>query len=81
VAARPRHTHGDIRDVKHAVVIMQENRSFDHYFGSMKGVPRGGLAGLRAGKGPRRLARKWGRRTTAGPATGGMTSTGPGSVG
>jgi len=29
---------GDIRDIKHVVVVMQENRSFDHYFGSMKGV-------------------------------------------
>ncbi|MDX2729573.1 MULTISPECIES: phosphocholine-specific phospholipase C [unclassified Streptomyces] len=32
------HKHGDIRDIKHVVVIMQENRSFDHYFGSLKGV-------------------------------------------
>ncbi|SDO17041.1 phospholipase C [Nakamurella panacisegetis] len=32
------HLHGDIRDVKHVVVLMQENRSFDHYFGSLKGV-------------------------------------------
>lgn len=30
--------HGNIRDVKHVVVLMQENRSFDHYFGSLKGV-------------------------------------------
>jgi len=30
--------HGDIRDIKHVVVIMQENRSFDHYFGTLKGV-------------------------------------------
>ena len=30
--------HGDIRDVKHVVVLMQENRSFDHYFGSLRGV-------------------------------------------
>ena len=29
---------GDLRDIKHVVVVMQENRSFDHYFGSMKGV-------------------------------------------
>lgn len=29
---------GTIRDVKHVVILMQENRSFDHYFGSMKGV-------------------------------------------
>ena len=27
-----------IRDVEHIVILMQENRSFDHYFGAMKGV-------------------------------------------
>lgn len=29
---------GTLKDVKHIVILMQENRSFDHYFGSMKGV-------------------------------------------
>lgn len=29
---------GSIQDVEHIVVLMQENRSFDHYFGTMKGV-------------------------------------------
>ncbi|MGW5862835.1 phosphocholine-specific phospholipase C [Streptomyces sp. NPDC055239] len=29
---------GSIEDVEHVVVLMQENRSFDHYFGTMKGV-------------------------------------------
>ncbi|MGW7488298.1 phosphocholine-specific phospholipase C [Streptomyces sp. NPDC054786] len=29
---------GSIDDIEHVVVLMQENRSFDHYFGSMKGV-------------------------------------------
>jgi phospholipase C len=29
---------GTIRDVEHVVVLMQENRSFDHYFGTMRGV-------------------------------------------
>jgi phospholipase C len=29
---------GTIADVEHIVVLMQENRSFDHYFGSMNGV-------------------------------------------
>lgn len=29
---------GTIRDVEHVVVLMQENRSFDHYFGTMSGV-------------------------------------------
>ncbi|MBL7650214.1 MAG: twin-arginine translocation signal domain-containing protein, partial [Candidatus Hydrogenedentes bacterium] len=27
-----------IKDVQHIVILMQENRSFDHYFGTMKGV-------------------------------------------
>lgn len=27
-----------IKDVKHIVILMQENRSFDHYFGTMRGV-------------------------------------------
>src|SRR5690348_6546141 len=29
---------GTLRDVEHIVVFMQENRSFDHYFGQMRGV-------------------------------------------
>jgi phospholipase C len=29
---------GTIQDVKHVVILMQENRSFDHYFGTMSGV-------------------------------------------
>ncbi|MDM0044984.1 phospholipase C, phosphocholine-specific [Variovorax dokdonensis] len=29
---------GTIADVEHIVVLMQENRSFDHYFGTLKGV-------------------------------------------
>ncbi|MFF3062482.1 phosphocholine-specific phospholipase C [Streptomyces sp. NPDC057909] len=29
---------GSITDVEHVVVLMQENRSFDHYFGALKGV-------------------------------------------
>lgn len=29
---------GTIRDVEHVVILMQENRSFDHYFGSLPGV-------------------------------------------
>jgi phospholipase C len=27
-----------LRDIKHVVMLMQENRSFDHYFGTMRGV-------------------------------------------
>lgn len=30
--------HGSIMDVEHIVVLMQENRSFDHYFGTLYGV-------------------------------------------
>ncbi len=29
---------GTISDVQHVVILMQENRSFDHYFGTMAGV-------------------------------------------
>lgn len=29
---------GTINDVEHVVVLMQENRSFDHYFGALRGV-------------------------------------------
>jgi phospholipase C len=38
VAQTDQQRYGDIRDIKHVVVVMQENRSFDHYFGSMRGV-------------------------------------------
>jgi phospholipase C len=30
--------NSSMRDIKHVVVLMQENRSFDHYFGTMAGV-------------------------------------------
>ena len=32
------HRTGTIRDVEHIVILTQENRSFDHYFGSLRGV-------------------------------------------
>ncbi|MGF0175212.1 phosphocholine-specific phospholipase C [Streptomyces sp. Marseille-Q5077] len=32
------HRTGSIEDVEHIVVLMQENRSFDHYFGQLRGV-------------------------------------------
>jgi phospholipase C len=39
VLAIPAHNRtGSIADVEHIVILMQENRSFDHYFGTMKGV-------------------------------------------
>ncbi|MFG2352987.1 phosphocholine-specific phospholipase C [Streptomyces sp. NPDC048521] len=38
-AALPAHYRtGSVDDVEHIVVLMQENRSFDHYFGSLAGV-------------------------------------------
>ncbi len=33
-----RRRYGDIRDIRHVMILMQENRSFDHYFGSLRGV-------------------------------------------
>lgn len=30
--------HGSIKDVEHVVVLMQENRGFDHYLGALRGV-------------------------------------------
>ncbi|MGZ6016277.1 MAG: phosphocholine-specific phospholipase C [Phenylobacterium sp.] len=32
------HVTGTIKDVEHVVILMQENRSFDHYFGTLRGV-------------------------------------------
>ena len=29
---------GSLKDVRHVVIHMQENRSFDHYFGTLAGV-------------------------------------------
>jgi phospholipase C len=34
----PKGWTGTIADVKHVVILMQENRSFDHYFGTLRGV-------------------------------------------
>jgi phospholipase C len=36
--ARQAAATSSLRDVKHVVMLMQENRSFDHYFGTMAGV-------------------------------------------
>lgn len=36
LAAEP--AAGGLRAVKHVVILMQENRSFDHYFGTLRGV-------------------------------------------
>lgn len=32
------HRPPSFRDIKHVVLLMQENRSFDHYFGTLRGV-------------------------------------------
>jgi phospholipase C len=29
---------GTLRDIEHVVILMQENRAFDHYFGALRGV-------------------------------------------
>ncbi|WP_406113245.1 alkaline phosphatase family protein [Streptomyces sp. NBC_01014] len=34
----PKGFKGDISDLKHVVILMQENRSFDHYFGTFPGI-------------------------------------------
>ena len=38
LAIEPDRRSGTLRDVEHIVVLMQENRSFDHYFGGLAGV-------------------------------------------
>ena len=38
LAIPPRRRTGTIQDVEHVVILMQENRSFDHYFGTLRGV-------------------------------------------
>src|SRR5262245_24244183 len=53
LAIPARRRTGTITDIEHIVVLMQENRSFDHYFGTLKGVrgfgdPR--VANLASGK-------------------------------
>ena len=38
LALPARQRTGTIQDVEHIVILTQENRSFDHYFGSLRGV-------------------------------------------
>lgn len=38
VLADPAPRNGRLSDIKHVVLLMQENRSFDHYFGTLSGV-------------------------------------------
>jgi phospholipase C len=35
-AAAP--AHGSLKDIEHVIIFIQENRSFDHYFGTLSGV-------------------------------------------
>ncbi|MBW8806175.1 MAG: phospholipase C, phosphocholine-specific [Catenulisporales bacterium] len=37
-AVQPNRRTGTIADIEHVVILMQENRSFDHYFGTLNGV-------------------------------------------
>ncbi len=37
-AAGARTAHASLRDIEHVVFLIQENRSFDHYFGTLSGV-------------------------------------------
>lgn len=39
VAAKPVFADGDVHKVKHVIVIMQENHSFDNYFGALAYAP------------------------------------------
>jgi phospholipase C len=38
LALPARRGSGTLRDLEHVVIFMQENRSFDHYFGALRGV-------------------------------------------
>jgi phospholipase C len=38
LAAPSHHRTGTMNDVEHVIILMQENRSFDHYFGTLQGV-------------------------------------------
>src|SRR5580698_2514606 len=38
LAAGPPRGTGSLADIRHVVILMQENRSFDHYFGTLPGV-------------------------------------------
>ncbi|WP_327269878.1 phospholipase C, phosphocholine-specific [Streptomyces sp. NBC_01218] len=70
---------GTIKDVRHVVILMQENRSFDHYFGRLRGVrgfdDRSGitLAGNRSVfDQPNGTGRQYPWKLSATPAAGGQ---------
>ena len=37
-APQARSPRAGIQKIKHVIIVMQENRSFDHYFGTLRGV-------------------------------------------
>ena len=41
---------GTINDVEHIVILMQENRPFDHHFGTLRGVRGAGFSLSAAGR-------------------------------
>src|ERR1700742_5185923 len=64
--AEPRRK-GSLDDVEHVVVLMQENRSFDHYYGTMRGVRGfGDLAAVRLPTGADVLHQPDAQRTDGG---------------
>ncbi|UNI19383.1 Phospholipase C [Purpureocillium takamizusanense] len=42
---------GSLKDIKHIILFMQENRSFDHYFGTMPGTRNFGDPNVRTNEG------------------------------
>ena len=38
IVTPPPSRRASLRDIRHVVLLMQENRSFDHYFGTLAGV-------------------------------------------
>lgn len=72
-------TTGTVKDVKHVVILMQENRSFDHYFGRLKGVRGfGDRSGITLSGGqpvfnqPNGLGRQYPWKLSSTPAAGGV---------
>src|SRR4029450_11549060 len=74
-ADRPHARTVGIHKIRHVVVIMQENRSFDSYFGTYPGAG-GGPRGFRGRTGASRSASRIPARTSAsGPSTTPATGT------
>lgn len=72
-AIAPDRRTGTIRDVEHVVILMQENRGFDHYFGTLRGVRGFGdrfpipLAPAKHGDHPRTVWQQGDRKAEGGP--------------